>query len=128
MIILFFCPNGRDGYKNSYFYIEMHYIMASIESAETPYTPVAWEYREVIQEQMDNGSNGKVFFFGNGQEICEGKGRILEMKEIKGEGLFIFLDTDSKIRIDRIITLFGKPGAAYDEYEAYANTCSDCKI
>lgn len=91
------------------------------------YTPVAWEYKDVIQEQITKGTNGKIFFFEQGAEIGEGKGQILEMKEIKNEGTFIFLDSATRIRIDRIITLFGKPGAAYDEYEAYANTCSDCK-
>jgi hypothetical protein len=99
----------------------------NITKPEIPYTPVEWVYREVIQEQIEKKTSGKVFFFGKGQEICEGKGIILELKEVESEGLYIFLDTGMRIRIDRIITLFGKPGAAYDEYEAYANTCSDCK-
>lgn len=94
---------------------------------ETPYTPVDWDYREVIQEQIEKKAAGKVFFFGKGQEIDEGQGTILELRELEKEGLYLFLDTDMAIRIDRIITIFGKPGAAYDEYEAYANTCSDCK-
>ncbi|WP_240452744.1 hypothetical protein [Sphingobacterium sp. xlx-130] len=36
------------------------------------------------------------------------------------------MDNDYRIRIDRIITLFGKIGAAYDEYNQYANSCMDC--
>lgn len=36
------------------------------------------------------------------------------------------LDNNEHIRIDRIITLFGKPGAAYDEYDAFANACLNC--
>jgi hypothetical protein len=50
----------------------------------------------------------------------------LEIKDIKGEGMFILLDSGTRIRIDRIITLFGKPGAAYDKYDAFANACMDC--
>lgn len=98
-----------------------------ITKPDVPYTPVEWVYREVIQEQIDKKTSGKVFFFGTGQEICEGQGIILELRELEKEGIYIFLDTDIAIRIDRIITVFGKPGAAYDEYDAYANTCSDCK-
>ena len=48
------------------------------------------------------------------------------MEEEKDAGLFIALNTGSKVRVDRIITLYGKPGAAYDEYDAYANACMDC--
>lgn len=99
----------------------------NIIKPEISYTPVDWVYREVIQEQIDRKASGKVFFFDKGQEIGEGQGTLLELKELDKEGLYIFLDSDMAIRVDRIITLFGKPGAAYDEYEAYANTCSDCK-
>ncbi|HEY1025902.1 MAG TPA: hypothetical protein VGE26_12100 [Sphingobacteriaceae bacterium] len=48
------------------------------------------------------------------------------MEETPGRGVFIHLDDNSRVRIDRIITLFGKPGAAYDEYDAYANGCLNC--
>jgi len=95
-------------------------------SLETLYLPVAWEYREVIEEEIEKKTKGKIFYFCFNEGICEAEGRVLLMKEEKGKGLFIALDTEAKIRIDRIITLFGKPGAAYDEYDAYANACMDC--
>ena len=96
------------------------------ESRETSYLPVAWEYREVIEEEIQKKTAGKIFYFCHDEGICEAKGSIMLMKEEKNEGLYIVLDTEAKIRIDRIITLFGKPGAAYDEYDAYANACMDC--
>ncbi len=43
------------------------------------------------------------------------------MEEISGKGMFITLVPAACVRIDRIITLFGKPAAAYDEYDGYAN-------
>src|SRR5690606_11536157 len=95
-------------------------------SLDTPYLPVAWEYREVIEEEIEKRTRGKIFYFCSQEGICEAEGRVLLMKEEKTKGLFIILDTDAKIRIDRIITLFGKPGAAYDEYNAYGNACMDC--
>ena len=96
------------------------------ESIATSYLPVAWEYREVIEEQIKKKAVGKVFFFGENQSICEGNGTILQMIEIQKEGIFIILENEFRIRIDRIITLFGKPGAAYDEYDAFANACMSC--
>lgn len=92
---------------------------------ETSYSPVAWDYREVIENEKINGATGKVFYFCQ-EGICEDQGRILDLIEIDSKGLFIVLDNDHQIRIDLIITLFGKPGAAYDKYDAFSNSCMEC--
>lgn len=97
-----------------------------IEPANTSYLPVAWEYREVIEEEISKKTIGKIFYFCREEGICEANGSVVLMEEEKHKGLFIGLDTGVKIRVDRIITLFGKPGAAYDEYDSYANACLDC--
>lgn len=96
-----------------------------LQTAEGSYTAVAWEYKEVIKQQMALDATGKVFFFGRNGELGEGKGRILKLEETE-RGLFILMEDLTEIRVDRIITLFGKLGAAYDEYDAYANACMDC--
>jgi len=93
---------------------------------KTSYLPVPWECKETINDSIDKKENGKIFFFNNDEQVDEEKGQIIEMKEEKNAGVFITLDTGAKIRIDRIITLFGKIGAAYDEYDAYANACMSC--
>jgi hypothetical protein len=91
------------------------------------YTPVSYDYREVIEEEIKKKTSGKIFYFGDQVEILEAQGCVLRMTEKPGLGIFIELDSDGDdIRIDRIITLFGKPGAAYDEYDAYANACLAC--
>ena len=97
-----------------------------MEQKAKSYLPVAWEYREVIEEAIENQSTGKIFYFCREEGICEAAGQVVRLEEITKEGLFIVLDTDAKIRVDRIITLYGKPGAAYDEYSAYGNACMDC--
>ena len=96
------------------------------ELMETSYTPVQWDFREVIDEQITKQAFGKIFFFCSEEGICSEEGRVRALEEIPGQGLFIMLDSHRKIRIDRIITLFGKPGAAYDEYDAYGSSCMDC--
>lgn len=93
---------------------------------ETSYSPVQYEYREIIQEQMEKGTQGKVFFFNKDNHVDSVEGKIIGLEDTPGKGLFIALDPPAQIRIDRIITLFGKPGAAYDEYDAYANACLSC--
>jgi len=94
--------------------------------SEPSYLPVAWEYREVIEEAIQKGTQGKIFFFNQDNQVDEAIGMAIKLAEEKNKGVFVVLDTGIKIRIDRIITLFGKIGAAYHEYDAYANACMDC--
>lgn len=90
------------------------------------FTPVQYVYKEIIEEQIANASEGKIFFFNESGNVDSLEGRIVKMEEIPQQGIFIFLQLPNQVRIDRIITLFGKPGAAYDEYDAYANQCLAC--
>jgi hypothetical protein len=90
------------------------------------YTPVAYEYREVIQEQIAQQASGKIFFWSAEQTVDEVIGKVIKLEEVSGKGMFITLDSGAAVRIDRIITLFGKPGAAYDEYDSFANQCLSC--
>lgn len=95
------------------------------ESLAPDYLPVPWEYREIVEERIGEGTTGKIIYFCQ-EGLCERSGAIVEMKDLPGEGIYLFLDNGDRIRLDRIITLYGKPGAAYDEYNAYADACMDC--
>lgn len=91
------------------------------------YSPVGYEYREEIQAQIARGTKGKVFFWSGQEQVGEAIGQAIDLKEIPGQGLFLVLDGGEQIRIDKIITMFGKIGAAYDEYDSFANQCLSCK-
>ena len=93
---------------------------------DTSYTPVSYDFREVITEQIAKQASGKVFFWNAEQVVDEVIGRVIKLEEIPGKGMFIVLDSGAQVRIDRIITLFGKPGAAFDEYDSFANQCLAC--
>lgn len=95
-------------------------------SKNSSYLPVAWEYRETAEEFIQKGQSGKIFFFNQEKQVDEAQGKIIKLEELISEGVFLVLDTDKRIRLDRVITLFGKIGAAYGEYDAYANACLDC--
>lgn len=90
------------------------------------FSPVAYDYREGIEEAIANRKSGKVFFWSEVQQVDEAVGTITGQVEIQGKGIFITFDSGAQVRIDRIITLFGKPGAAYDEYDSFANQCLSC--
>lgn len=90
------------------------------------YTPVQYIFREVIAEEIGKQSEGKIFFFDDNDIVDSTEGKVLKMEEVEQEGIFVHIEPEKRIRIDRIITLFGKPGAAFDEYDAYANQCLSC--
>jgi hypothetical protein len=93
---------------------------------DTSYSPVQYVYREIIEEEIEKQTEGKVFYFDNPNQVNSFEGKVITMEDIAGEGLFITMEPEKKIRIDRIITLFGKPGAAFDEYDSYGNQCLSC--
>ncbi|MCE7862579.1 MAG: hypothetical protein DYG99_03450 [Bacteroidetes bacterium CHB5] len=92
----------------------------------TSYTPITYDCRDLLQEAVAQGRSGKIFFFNADNQLDSVEGRIEQVLENK-EGMFVCMVPTASIRVDRIITLYGKPFAAYDEYDAYANTCLDCK-
>ena len=90
------------------------------------YVPVQYVYREIIEEEIGKGTTGKIFYFNGDNVVDSIEGMVIKLEEIGGEGSFITLEPDARLRIDRIITLFGKPGAAFDEYDAFSNQCLSC--
>ena len=90
------------------------------------YSPVQYVYREIIEEEIIKMSRGKIFYFNDDQVVDSCEGQLVALVESEGRGMFIILNPEHQIRIDRIITLFGKPGAAYDEYDNFANQCLSC--
>ncbi len=90
------------------------------------YSPVQYVYKEVIEEELAKHTQGKIFYFNDDQVVDSCEGQLVALVESEGRGMFIVLNPEHQIRIDRIITLFGKPGAAYDEYDNFANQCLSC--
>src|SRR5690606_17823934 len=92
---------------------------------ESTYLPVAWEYSESIQQQIQSKNKGKVFYFTGLNKLEESVVTVIKLVT-EESGVYVVMDNGDKIRIDRIITLLGKIGAAYEEYDAFANACMDC--
>src|SRR5688500_11410065 len=101
-------------------------ILGLNQFMEISYSPVQYVYREVIEEEISKQTTGKIFYIDEKNTDESAEGKILRMKEITGHGIIIVMDPERHIRIDRIITVFGKPSAAFDEYDAYANACLSC--
>lgn len=94
---------------------------------DTSYTPVSYDHREMIEEEINKCKIGKVFFFNINTQLDCVEGQIANLVEFKNSGWFINVYPETLVRIDRIITVNGRPGPAFDEYDSYANACLDCK-
>ena len=112
--------------KGNYFRCQWVYLLDKTITMDTTYTPVSYDFREVIAEEIAKQTSGKIFYWNTSQAVDEAIGQVLKLEEISGKGMFITLDSGVQLRIDRIITLYGKPGAAFDEYDSFANQCLSC--
>lgn len=89
------------------------------------YLPVGHDFLEIIGEEKKKEISSLIHYFGGNNELEDSKGEIKEILSEK-DGDFLAMNTGDKVRLDRIITINGKPGPAFGEYDSYANDCMDC--
>jgi hypothetical protein len=96
-------------------------------SISSTYMPVDPDFYEVIEDLKEKAIEVKLFFFTDNTELDSISGIIKGVfDEDKSE--FLRLDNDGQVRLDRIITINGKPGPLYDYYESFGNACLDCRV
>lgn len=94
--------------------------------ASDNYLPVPWDFREVLDEVIQEDVSGRIHYFSPEPHVERAEGRIAQLvRENSGE--YLLTDKGDKVRLDKIITLFGKPGPAFDDYESYGNACMACR-
>ncbi|QEC53154.1 hypothetical protein EDD80_104126 [Anseongella ginsenosidimutans] len=89
------------------------------------YLPVPWDFREVLDEAIQKGVSGRIHYFSPEPQVERVEGRVDALKK-ETSGEYLLTDKGEKVRLDKIITLFGKPGPAFDDYESYGNACMNC--
>lgn len=90
------------------------------------YLPVDPDYYEMIEQEKVKKETAVIHYFKNGNALGEEKGVIKSVTKNHLNEDFVTLENGTGVRIDRIIVVNGKPGPAYDEYDAYALACLDC--
>ncbi len=94
---------------------------------ETRFLPVDPDYYELFRKEQEKESS-TVVYFGEGTELKEAKGGIKDSIKIEDSGEYLVFNSGTTVRIDRLITINGIPGPAYDEYDSYALACLDCNV
>lgn len=90
------------------------------------YLPIDPDFFDLFEKEKENDST-KVVYFGEGTNLEEVNSKINEVEKRSGNEYFMTFEDEQEVRVDRIIVYNGKPGPAFDEYEAYANECLSCK-
>ena len=90
------------------------------------YLPIDPDFFDFFEKEIENDST-KVVYFGEGKNLEEVNGKIDAVVNNNRNEYFMKFKTGEEIRVDRIIVYNGKPGPAFDEYDAFALECLSCK-
>ena len=93
----------------------------------TSFTPFDPDYYDIIEKEKAAKPGCIVHYFGENNTIEDIKSSIKDVITVDFHQDHLLFANGEKVRIDRIITLNGKPGPAYDEYDRYSLACMDCK-
>jgi hypothetical protein len=93
----------------------------------TTYMPVDPDFYDVIESLKKQGMEIKVFFFTDHIILDSAVGKIEKVVD-EGRSEYLKFYNGEKIRLDRIITINGKPGPLYDYYDSFGNACLDCRV
>ena len=90
------------------------------------YLPIDPDFYELFEKEKENDST-KVVYFGEGTNLEEVNSKIDKIENRNGNAYFMIFQNGNEVRVDRIIVYNGKPGPAFDEYDAYALECLSCR-
>jgi hypothetical protein len=89
--------------------------------------PVSCDFFDIMEDAMMKKKDGKIFYFNEADEVEELEG-FSETWENTKDGEFLITSKNEKVRLDKIITLYGNPGPAFEKYDGFANACLSCNV
>jgi transcriptional antiterminator Rof (Rho-off) len=93
---------------------------------EDSYLPVGCDFYDVFTAIADKNTVVKFFYFNQDKTLNSAEGLVEDIFTRNREEFARVGGTE--IRLDRIITAAGRPGPAWDDYEALGNACLDCNL
>ncbi len=92
------------------------------------YTPIDPDYFEIVENEILKNIISKVYYFEEGKNLGEENAKINSIATVNNFEKFLEMSNGKRVRMDRIITINGIPGPAYDEYDRYALACLECNV
>jgi hypothetical protein len=95
---------------------------------QTAYTPIDPDFIDLFLQEIKKDSVRVIYFDADQYpHLKESNGKVTAVLDRRGSGQFMIFANGDEVRTDRIIVYNGKPGPAYDEYDAYALAPLTCK-
>ncbi len=92
------------------------------------FTPIDPDFFDLFQHEMYKDSVKVIYFdVENYPQLKESNGKATAIVNKEKQGQFMVFENGDEVRLDRIVVYNGKPGPAYDEYDAYALAPLTCK-
>jgi len=93
---------------------------------KSSYMPVDPDYFETIEKVIAENNVVAINFFNDENKVDGFDDEVVKLFSDDGFARYIQLKKGNTIRVDRIITLKGLPGPAFDEYDHFALECLSC--
>lgn len=90
------------------------------------YLPVDPDFFDRVEEISKLNKEVAINFFNSEDKVDGTKDIVLGIFSEDGFSQFLKFKNHSPVRLDRVITLKGLPGPAFDEYDRYALECLTC--
>ena len=90
------------------------------------YLPIDPDFFEMFEKEKEKDLV-RIVYFEEGTNLEEVKDKLESVSKRDGNEFYMVFLAGKEVRVDRIITYNGKPGPAFDEYDAYALECLSCK-
>lgn len=90
------------------------------------YLPVDPDFVDEVVKLSHRKTSGKVHYFDPENQIQLKEGIVGGIVK-NGFELFVNIKDQGNVRLDKVITLFGRPGPSYALYDSYANACLACE-
>ena len=91
------------------------------------YLQVDPDFNHLIESLVQSYETFKVFYFDEQSQVMDQRGSSMAVHKDPAEGEFLVIGENDPVRLERIITINGKIGPAYEQYDAYANACFSCQ-
>ena len=90
------------------------------------YLPVDPDFFDRVEEISKMNKEVAINFFNSEDKVDGTKDIVLGVFSEDGFSQFLKFKKHQPVRLDRVITLKGLPGPAFDEYDRYALECLTC--
>lgn len=94
---------------------------------KTDFNPVYPHFYEIFSKAQQ-AAQSRAIYFSSDIDLEEAKGKITGITTNSLNEEYLCFDSGANVRIDRIISINGIPGPAYDEYDNLSMACMACNF